>query len=207
MSFYILRLNVIHSVGGGGPSSGMRYSLGEACKKCGAGAESLGPCLVSSIKKTAGRILRTDANTFLIDLDIAKQFQSKGINSLAEVFDKNMKQLPYMELRAEATLPPFSKECSGYENGELQCSKCKRSGHFDAAEGLKLIYKNINPNLLKKNVLATYECFGYGHIREPFEKSGFAVPYLVVSELVANIFKSEKIRSVSFDERVEILKS
>ena len=103
-----------------------------------------------------------------------------------------------MQLRSEAILPRISIQSHNYKISK-QCSICKRNGYFN--DGLKpfaFAYKNVPEALLQKNVLETYECFGYSALRTPFKDSGFAAPLLVVSQRIVEIFRNKKIKGVEF---------
>ena len=107
--------------------------------------------------------------------------------------------MPYVELRGEATLPPFSAKTKYFQK-EGECSHCKRNGFFHyQSKDLHLVYENLPAEFLENDVLLTYERFGYSILRTPFKDSGFASPLFVVSELVKNIFEEEKIKNVTFE--------
>lgn len=125
--------------------------------------------------------------------------QSIGVNKLAKVVDLQSRVLPFKELRPEVILPPFSKSTTGYEV-EDSCKYCMRDGFFHIPRvKLKLVYDDIDPVFFKYNVLATHELFGTSSINEPFSKSVFASPKLIISDLIVEVLKSESIGADSFE--------
>ena len=105
-----------------------------------------------------------------------------------------------MEIRGEAVLPPFSTKTIGYEISKKQCSICKRDGYFDSSEqSLKLIYENLDASILKKDILITFERFGYSRLRKPFKDSVFARPLYIVSDKLSDILQESAVKGVDFD--------
>jgi len=193
----------------GGPIYGTKYDMANACKYCGTGAEPIGSRFMSKLKKNRKGIFEAGFGEILIDIELSKKFQEKGINSLAEVYKpKSKEKWSFMEIRGEAVLPPFSKKTTGYEiDLKRQCPYCKRDGYGEfPKKSWNLVYENLDSGLLTKNILITYERFGYSRLRKPFNDSVFARSLYIVSEKVVDILREERIKGVEF-EPVIILNS
>jgi len=185
----------------GGPIYGTKYDMKHACKHCGSGAEPIGPRFMSKLKKDRRGVLKAGFGEMLIDLDLARKFKANGIGSIVEVYKSSgHEKWPFMEIRGEAILPQFSKKSSGYEkDAKRQCPYCKRDGFGGIPhEPMHLIFENIDPILLQKNILITYERFGYSKLREPFSDSIFARPLYIVSEKVKGVLEDAKVKGVEF---------
>lgn len=182
----------------GGPMYGTQYSLADACDRCGTGAKPVGPRIMRRFRVSNAPIFLSLDHEILVSLDMADGLRALGVESLADIRGvKTGEELPLKELRAEATLPPFSKETTGYER-EGVCPKCGRDGYFNIPHvPLKLVYRGLAPEYASKKVLATYERFGNSRLREPFKDSVFAMPVYVVSALVASYLKKEAGRRVT----------
>lgn len=182
----------------GGASCGTKYSLDTACKSCGSGAIPIGNRVVKEIPEGSGRIFFTEDHELIVDDKLARALQAIGIQSLAQVVDMQANLLPFKELRSEITLPPFSKDTTGYEI-EDSCKDCNRDGFYHIPRvDLQLVYENLDPAFNKYNVFATHELFGISCLKEPFSESVFAPPKLLISEKVIAVLKSESIKTDSF---------
>ena len=196
-NFYVLILTS-GSQAFGGPTYGTKYDLINACKYCGTGAEAIGPRITSGLdKKRKGFFSNLDGELF-VDLKLATAFSHLGLKNLEKVISPRGMVFPFMEIREEATLPPFSKETTGFIR-ENQCEHCYRDGHFNEVnEPLNLVYNSIDNDLLQKDFLKTYECFGRSFLRPPLKDSTFACPQCIVSERVIDLLKHEKVRRFTF---------
>jgi len=189
--FYELSVNGLVNVYGG-PLYSTEYSLAAACDLCGTGAEPVGPRIIRRFHVSKAPVFMTLAREILVNLDIAQGLRALGVESLADVHGvKTGEELPLKELRAEATLPPFSEETTGYVR-ERACTKCGRDGYFGTTrEPLRLVYRDLPREYAKKRILATYERFGNSRLRVPFKDSGFASLTYVVNAPVADYLKEK----------------
>lgn len=201
--FFSLRVSSLVKVDGG-PLLGTCYSLATACTNCGTGAEPVGPRIIRRFHIPSGNIFITLDREILVNLDLACELEAMGIESIVDVIDvKSGEKLPLKELRAETTLPPFSKGTTGYER-EGVCLKCGRDGYFNMPNmPLRLVYEDLTIEYSHKKVLATYERFGNSRLREPFKDSVFAAPKYILNGTVASYIKKACGRRVTI-EPVEI---
>jgi hypothetical protein len=184
----------------GGPAHGTRYSLKNACRHCGTGAERKGPFITTPFK--LGRttsVYSTYDDELLVAEDLARLLQRAGIECLEEVQNvRNGSLLDVKLLSSEGALPRFSKGTTGYEL-EDQCPHCRRDGHFNIPhEPLRLVYGRVPDRLLSKDVLTTYECFGNSRLRDPLTDSHFASPCHVVSDRLRALLQEHGGRGLEF---------
>jgi len=171
------------------PYYGTIYSLTRACPECGTGAVRKGPLVLARfpLRKTA-KVVATDNGEVMVSNDLVPFLQDTGYRRLGEVVDwKEGGRLPVKSLDCEDVLPSFSDLTTGIAL-EGQCTRCHRDGHFDdLRRPLKIIYSGVHSSMLSHHVLCTYEHFGNGALREPFEDSVFAHPLRIVSESVREV--------------------
>lgn len=180
----------------GGPSQGNKYSFDTACPRCGTGAVRLGALILPSFKPPKRSVFQTLDREVLVTEDVAAELRTAGLRCLGPVIGKkDGKPLPVAELVPEGALPPFSEGTTGYERSRLDppCPACNRDAYFGVPKvTLRLCYRNLDPSLLEKDVLSTYERFGLSALRSPFEDSVFASPLYVVSARVVEALKQAK---------------
>lgn len=107
--------------------------------------------------------------------------------------------LPWWQIIALHQLPPWAAETAGYER-ENQCPLCGRDGHFHSnRRPLELVYyrSQVEPEGLP-DIVATYEHFGNGGLREPFEKSHIPHPLLLIKPRVYELFTAHKVRGLEW---------
>lgn len=197
--FYLLIVRNVEIDADGQAYYGTDYDMQDACPVCGTGAIAKGPRYMSGLNKKRKGLFQAGYGELLIEEKLAEKLLLKGVEGLAEVYNVKGQKMPFMEIRGEATFPPFSSKTTGYEIGK-QCLFCKRDGFFDIPHvPLKLGYENLDGNLPEKNILITYERFGYSKLRQPFKESGFAEPKFIVSEDLKDLFEREKVRGVEFE--------
>ena len=182
-----------------GPFASTRYSLAAGCKKCGAGAEQIGPLRTYSFKAPKKGMILTNSGDILVAEALAKSLLAQGFAVFERVETKTGKELAVRQLRAQGTLPPFSSQTTGYLR-ERPCEDCGRSGYFGTAKApFRLVYESIPDALAALDVLATWEEFGAAIVREPFEDSVLPRPSLVISERLANALKTLGVKQVGFE--------
>jgi hypothetical protein len=111
------------------------------------------------------------------------------------VVDRDGRPLPFEQLLAQGTLPPFGAETTGFVR-ERPCPVCNRDGYFGVPNvPLRLAYPSLPAGLLDKDVLATFERFGNSRLRTPLRDSVFAAPVYVISGRMADALRSAGVRS------------
>lgn len=181
----------------GGPETGTEYSLENACRKCGTGAQQVGPLHLERFRLPKAQMFKTLDDEVLVQGDLADELRAHGVTSLGEVLDaESKKPVKLVQLKPEADLPPFSPETKGVVR-DRPCPLCMRDGHYGTAkEPYEFRYRSLDEQLTSKDVLATYERFGVSKLREPFSESVFAVPVLVVGPRVAAALQAAKTKHV-----------
>lgn len=198
--FYTLWVKNEKSVPGG-PTHGSQYILDNACRMCGTGAVLTGPHIVSGIAMNLKKDLFAviDENILISDR-VANLLTVDGIDSFGEVLQKRGRRpMPFKYLIPQGELPPFSDRTTGYKR-DRPCQLCGRDGYFNSlielgvVEPLILRYDGVNPALLEKDILITYERFGNGRFRTQLSECFFASPEFVVSERFVGCFRRHKVR-------------
>ncbi|MFX0209606.1 MAG: hypothetical protein ACFFDT_26740 [Candidatus Hodarchaeota archaeon] len=197
--FYLLIVKNLEVDASGAAFYGTKYDMKKACPKCGTGAIPTGSRYMSGLKKLRKGLFLAGYGELLASVELAEKLISLGIKNLAEVYNTKGIKMPFMEIRGEDVLPPFSQKTAGYAIDE-QCPVCKRNGYFDLREGpLRLFYEKVDRSLLEKHILITYERFGYSYLRTPFKDSVLAKPKFIVSCKVKNLLEEEKVRGLEFE--------
>lgn len=179
------------------PADGGRYDMSQSCPRCGTGAVRIDPLFVAPSRCLAG-VAGTYLQQILVSKDVYEQLFAVGVRSLRQAVDrKGREPVDFWSLEPERSLSPWSKDSSGFERSEMDppCSKCHRDGYYDIPkQSLKLSYDSMPP----VQICATWEHFGASRLRVPFEKSLFATPRFIVSELVHDVLCS--CQGIGFDE-------
>ena len=176
-----------------GPSDGGKYSLEEACSKCGTGAKRLDPLTIPRDQIPRDDIAVTLRRECIIGDRLSRVLTSRRISCLREVHDRATgDSLPVKELLPEATLPPFAAATNGYERSD-SCPECGRDGYFDIPHvRLQIVYEHLDSSFFRYDLLATFEHFGLSRLRHPFEDSVFAAPLYLVSGRLAALLRGCK---------------
>lgn len=184
----------------GGPYYGTKYTLNSACKRCGSGAEPIGPRLLPEFKSPEYDMFCTTDGEIIVSMTVANALGSVGVKSLEAVIEAGTaRRTALRELRAEGDLPRFSSRTVGYER-ECPCAECGRDGFFEVPDRpLRLTYENLDAYLVGKHVLATFERFGNSRLRSRLEESVFARPLYVVKRAIVDCLRSQHIRGVDFE--------
>jgi len=172
-----------------GPKDGGKYDLTNACSVCGTGARRVEPIRLPAAKLKDG-VSVTLKFEVVIPLRLVSALRALAPNCLREIHDaKSGDPLPFFELIGERVLPRFDAATTGFAK-ERPCSACQRDGFFNRAHvPLQLVYPGPMPAF---SVAETYERFGNSRLMPNFSESLFAVPYLVVSEAVADVLRGER---------------
>lgn len=196
----------------GGPDQGTRYSMQDACAKCGTGAEQIGPLIVKNLEIPSVDVFCTLDREILISVRLKAILQDAGITCLWPVVDAHTgAELECAQLIPEAVLPLFSKDTTGYKISE-QCAVCHRDGYFDVGriegrgrrirvltEPRELHYRGLSEGLLKKDLLATWERWGLSRLRDPFKDSVFAKPMYVAGSRLIDALKQANVEGLEFE--------
>jgi hypothetical protein len=181
----------------GGPENGTEYSLEKACRRCGTGAQQVGPLLLEPFRLPKAEMFKTLDDEFLVQQDLADELRAHGVTCLGEVLEaKSKKPMKLLQLRPEADLPPFSPKSTGVVR-ERPCPVCMRDGYFGIPHvPYAFHYTRLDEQLASKDVLATHERFGNSALREPFSESVFAAALLIVGPRVKAALEAAKVRHV-----------
>ena len=209
-SFPLLRFIVNTAPkGDGGPRYGTKYDISEACPQCLSGAEQISPLILNatgiSLKKS---VAQTYSHEILVSPELAQAFQDEKVTGLKmlEVISRKGAKLPWFQLLSDYELPPMSLSSIGIirstsEWGQAPCTRCGRDGYFDTHKISSEIHydkSRIDIHSLP-DILRTYENFGKGKIRTPFEKSVLAHPLIIINPRIFDILRSLKVRGVAFE--------
>lgn len=202
----LLRLIVRRAPKGeGGPSFGTTYDLSPACRRCGTGAIQETPLVLerSAIRLPESRaIFETLDGEILVRLRFGHTLMSMGVTGLElrPVLAKVDKApLPWLQMIPSHTLPPMAASTRGIVR-EGQCPTCARDGFFNTTlepEQIRYCSPQVRIDLLP-DVVQTWECFGNSALRDPFEKSHFAHPLILVKPKFLQIVREQKVRAVEF---------
>jgi hypothetical protein len=188
----------------GGPHHGTEYSMERACPRCGTGAEQVGPLRLNRFSLPTAAVFLTLDHEVLMRMTLGETLRASGVTCLGDVIDaRSGDRLDVLQLRSEATLPPFAPQTTGVTR-ERPCPACARDGHYGIPHvryGLQ--YDTLDGELQSTNVFATYERFGTSVLRQPFRDSVFAAPLFVVSGRVAAALRAANLEYVEL-HRVEI---
>ncbi len=183
----------------GGVSAGTPYSFENACRTCGTGAAQAGPLQLPRFKAPKADLFSTLDSEILVTPKLADRLRAAGVSSLGAVVGKDGRPLPFEQLFAQGTLPPFGPETTGFVR-ERPCPVCDRDGYFGVPKApLRLAYSSLPADLLDKDVLATFERFGNSRLRTPLRDSVFAAPVHVISARLADALRAAGIRSAEVE--------
>ena len=183
----------------GGVSAGTPYSFESACRTCGTGASQAGPLHLPRFKAPKADLFSTLDSEILVTPKLAEHLRAAGVRSLGPVVDRDGRPLPFEQLLAQATLPPFGEETTGFVR-ERPCPVCHRDGYFGVPNvPLRLAYPSLPADLLGKDVLATFERFGNSRLRTPLRDSVFAAPVYVIAGRVADALRAAGVRNAEVE--------
>lgn len=197
--FYRLVVRSLATNISGSITYGTKYNLKSACQKCGTNAELSEPIILpKKISRVKHDIFENLRGETFISLKLYELFSKNNVNSFLNVYSPKNELLPLKLLKGQIILPPFNKISKGIEI-ENQCSNCKRDGYFDnPEEEFNIIYKNLDMSYLKYNIMETWEHFGNSKLSDPFHKSSFAQPVLIVSNKIRKLLLENKIKKIDF---------
>lgn len=184
-----------------GPETGTKYDLTNACNKCGSGAVQIGPLRIrpSDLKKLDVQnsiYWHVIISRRLRDLFLKEDVKEVEFREVVSKIDN--KGLGYYQIIPKYILPPALPSSFETDN---QCPICKRDGYFDGhIEGKPKILKyKLSENILNKaDFFFSYEFLGYSILREPFERSIFNQPKVLVTPKIFEIVSKLKIREAGF---------
>lgn len=183
----------------GGPSTGAKYSMRDACRVCGTGAVRLGPLRLRLGKHSVPKIACTLDGEIIVGLEVHSALVAQGVTCTGPVLEAvTGDPLACFELCCQALLPPFSDQTTGYTR-EKQCQVCGRDGYFNVPKvKVELVYPRLDDDVGGKHVLCTYERFGNSSLRSPFSESVFARPLYIVSRTVKDVLCGLRLREAEF---------
>ena len=114
-SFYLLTVRNLEIDANGQAYYGTEYGMKDACLVCGAGAIAKGPRYMSGLKKKRKGLFHAGYGELLVEEQLAQKLLLMEVEGFAEVFSAKGLKMPFMEIRGEAALPPFSSKTTGYE--------------------------------------------------------------------------------------------
>jgi len=184
----------------GGPSTGTTYDLTRACKRCGTGAEQVGPLFLSKAQAPKRDLFSILTHELLVSPSLEDALRRAGVESFGEVLEAGShRKIPFSQLMPQGTLPPFSQGTTGFTRYR-PCPVCNRDGHFDDPETPVIIkYSCLREEMLSSDVLATFERFGLSALRDPFADSVFASPLYLAGERVLDVLESERVKGIDFE--------
>jgi hypothetical protein len=192
--------------GTGGPWHGTKFDLSVACPRCGTGAIQTSPLFLkrSDIPKR-GELFQTLDHDLLVGLRLRDALTAEAVSGLElrqAVSNVDAEPVPWYQMISKTQLPPMSDLTRGIirSTRDPACPVCQRDGHYDdASEPRQISYdRSVVDVEALPDVVHTYECFGRSVLKEPFEKSHFASPLLLVKPRVYVIFEKLKIRRTEF---------
>ena len=183
----------------GGPSSGTRFDMSGACRRCGTGARQIGSLLLEKFRPPSSGLFLTLDDELLSSESLTQLLVAAGFGFLGDVIDcDSNKPMRISQLVPQGTLPPFSENTSGYVC-ENSCTSCHRDGFFDTLNApLVLKYRVLPRELLGMNLMATHERFGNSVLRDPLTNSHFAAPHYVVSARLKHFLEEKKVKKLEF---------
>ena len=208
-SLPFLRLSVTRAPKGfGGPWYGTQYDLSSACSLCGTGAVQISPLVLkrSEIQvPKSRRVVQTLDWELLVSVEFGAAVRKSGVTGLelrSVIASTDKMPLPWLQLIAGYTMPPMAAATGGIVLSDKlpPCPVCRRDGRYHMGsepEQLKYRSEDVDVEALP-DAVTTWECFGRSGLREPFEKSHFATPLLLVKPRVFEIFREHKVREVQF---------
>lgn len=183
----------------GGPSNGTTFSMEEACDSCGTGARQVGPLVLDRAVEAPFAVVETLDGEVLVSNGVSQQIRAAGLTCLGAVITRDGRELTVSQLRIEGSLPAFPGSTRGFVRSR-GCTACGRDGHFDDGAGaLRVTFDDLPASLLRLDVLASFERFGYSRLRQPFDRSVFARPLYILSERTVDILSRAAGDSVAFE--------
>jgi hypothetical protein len=183
----------------GGPRYGTQYDMSTACPTCGTGAVQISPLHIRPSDTPKNRaIYQTVDGERLVSENLAEMMRRelKGFDLRQAQGARTGRPLPWFQIISNYELPPMGPTTQGLLI-EGQCPNCLRDGHFGTAnEPLVIRYRDLDPGALP-DIVRTWEHFGNSIMREPFERSHFAYPMLIMKPRVYELFRREKVRGIS----------
>ncbi|MDP4270094.1 MAG: hypothetical protein Q8909_08195 [Bacteroidota bacterium] len=203
-------------IGESGECCKSEYDFSNACDFCGTGAELVSHLKVKGFSKISKDFFETLDGDFIISKRIYEVIRKiKPDFILRPVIDLKGNILEYYHLYTSIVLPRFEVQSTGYVI-DGQCDKCKRNGYFNHAiispdkptivSPLNLIYKEPTIGFYQNELLLkTWECIGLSN-KVAFGNNivGYARPWIIVSHELKEIFESEKIIGIEFEEVIII---
>lgn len=187
--------------GYGGPTYGTKYNIKNTCKICGSGAIQTSNLMIrpSDIPKTMD-IYQTLNGEIIISKKIAQKLKMeklKGFDLRPVMSYIDKRELDYYQIIPYFSMPRLSNSTKCVK--KPTCKSCKRSGFGFNLKMPNVFYYNLNEGIINKaDIFFTYEHFGIGVLRRPFNESVFAQPHLLVKPTIFKIFKELKINYVDF---------
>lgn len=222
MKYYILSSSS-RPKGQSGESAGSKYSLDNACKNCGTGAQLIDSLHAKGLKNVKEDFFFTLDGDALITEKLYNLLKSEGLKlkDVSNVVDRKGASLPFYHLNPKPSFPKSLPESEGLKI-ENQCPVCKQNGYFnDAIIGdlnkeistyvapLNLHYKDVEKSFLQQSdIFHSWEHMGLSNLKAEGNKViRYARPLLIVSEKVKKTFEEFKIKKLTFDEVIISLHS
>lgn len=169
----------------GGPTYGTLYDLQKGCPQCGTGSHQVTPLYLRAADAPAdGNVWQTLDGELLLASGLSWALRSATGVELRQAVSSEHDSivLPWFQVLPLYELPPMAPATVGvYQNDQgrtAPCGKCRRDGWFTRTE-YRIRYELDLTSV--PDFANSYEYFGRSVLREPFSKSHFARPLIIVS--------------------------
>jgi hypothetical protein len=185
--------------GAGGPESGTRYDFDDGCPCCGTASRQISELFVKGSLPDQTGLIQLETGEWLLSQELADVLAEsfRGAELRLTRAKRTGNSLPWLQVRAEATLPRIDAKTTGVVVSE-QCVCCSRDGHFGTTrEPFELHYA---PQACSSgsDVMATWEHFGLSRLRTPRSDTVLAKPGLVISSRLFRGLIAQKVRGLAF---------
>ncbi len=195
----------VHVSGRRTPRSERDYDPSNACAGCGAGLQPVGPIrLKNSEVPKKGPLGSVSGDILIVHDDLRAAWEREAISGIAfeRALDRAGAELPWHEVRVEATMPPMTVGATGMTRGriagEAPCARCGRDGWFtDPEQPFTPLYGRAVLDHAP-DVAGTHERFGAGELVTPLSKSILAGQRLIVRRRVYDLCRRLKLRGIRF---------
>ncbi len=170
-------------LGLGGPTYGTAYDLNKGCPRCGTGSTQVSPLLLRpSDAPQRSNVWQTLDNEVLLASELKVALHGATGVELRQVLSSvDSRPLPWFQVIPLHELPPMAPTTVGIYQSERSltapCPRCHRDGYFTRTS-YRIRYEMDLAGV--PDVSHTHEYFGRSVLAEPFTKSHFARPLIVV---------------------------
>lgn len=168
----------------GGPTYGTTFDLSKGCLRCGTGSTQLSPLFLRpSDAPQRSSVWQTLDSEVLLAPDLKSALPGvTGVELRQALSSVNSHPLPWFQLIPLHELPPMAPTTIGIYQPDRSrlvapCPRCHRDAYFTRM-AYTIRYELDLAGV--PDVSHTYEYFGRSGLAEPFTKSHFARPLLIV---------------------------